>query len=70
MATARCCRRSLFGASRGTLHLSVRDLAQAMIRAAIAHGKHKARSGRADPNWTDWYAECMAREQSGEELPQ
>jgi hypothetical protein len=48
----------------------VRDLAQAMIRAAIAHGKHKARSGKANPNWADWYAEYMAREQSGEEPPQ
>jgi hypothetical protein len=22
------------------------------------------------PNWSDWYAEYMVREQSGEELPQ
>jgi catechol 2,3-dioxygenase-like lactoylglutathione lyase family enzyme len=53
-----------------TTYLSVRDLAQAMIRAAMAHGKHEARSGKADPNWPDWYAEYMVREQSGEELPQ
>jgi catechol 2,3-dioxygenase-like lactoylglutathione lyase family enzyme len=49
---------------------SVRDLAQAMMRAATAHGKHEARTGKADPNWPDWYAEYMVREQSGEELPQ
>jgi catechol 2,3-dioxygenase-like lactoylglutathione lyase family enzyme len=27
------------------------------------------RIGQADPNWPDWYAEYMVREQSGEELP-
>jgi catechol 2,3-dioxygenase-like lactoylglutathione lyase family enzyme len=53
-----------------TTYSSVRDLAQAMIRAATAHGKHEARTGKADPNWPDWYAEYMVREQSGEELPQ
>ena len=53
-----------------TTYSSVRDLAQAMIRAATAHGKHEARIGKADPNWPDWYAEYMVREQSGEELPQ
>jgi catechol 2,3-dioxygenase-like lactoylglutathione lyase family enzyme len=53
-----------------TTYSSVRDLAQAMTRAAMAHGKHEARTGKADPNWPDWYAEYMVREQSGEELPQ
>ena len=53
-----------------TTYSSARDLAQAMIRAAKAHGKHEERIGRADPNWPDWYAEYMVREQSGEELPQ
>jgi catechol 2,3-dioxygenase-like lactoylglutathione lyase family enzyme len=53
-----------------TTYSSARDLAQAMIRAATAHGKHEARIGKADPNWPDWYAEYMVREQSGEELPQ
>jgi len=37
--------------------------------AATAHGEHEARTGQADPNWPDWYAEYMVREQSGEELP-
>ena len=27
-------------------------------------------TGQADPNWPDWYAEYMVREQAGEELPQ
>jgi catechol 2,3-dioxygenase-like lactoylglutathione lyase family enzyme len=48
-----------------TTYSSVRDLAQAMIRAAMAHGKHEARIGKADPNWPDWYAEYMVREQAG-----
>jgi catechol 2,3-dioxygenase-like lactoylglutathione lyase family enzyme len=53
-----------------TTYSSARDLAQAMVRAAAAHGKHEARTGKADPNWPDWYAEYMVREQSGQELPQ
>lgn len=53
-----------------TSYSSARDLAQAMIRAAKAHGQHEARIGKADPNWPDWYAEYMVREQSGEPLPQ
>ena len=53
-----------------TTFASARDLAQAMIRAAKAHGEHEARIGKADPNWPDWYAEYMVREQSGEQLPQ
>ena len=46
------------------------DLASALRRAAAAHGRHEARTGQADPNWPDWYAEYMVREQAGEELPQ
>jgi catechol 2,3-dioxygenase-like lactoylglutathione lyase family enzyme len=57
-------------AAGGTTFSSVRDLAQAMRRASTAHGEHEARTGKADANWPDWYAEYMVREQSGEELPQ
>jgi catechol 2,3-dioxygenase-like lactoylglutathione lyase family enzyme len=46
------------------------DLASALRRAAAAHGKHEARTGQPDPNWPDWYAEYMVREQAGGELPQ
>jgi catechol 2,3-dioxygenase-like lactoylglutathione lyase family enzyme len=53
-----------------TTYTSVRDLEQALIRAAKAHGEHEKRIGQADPNWPAWYAEYMVREQSGEELPQ
>jgi catechol 2,3-dioxygenase-like lactoylglutathione lyase family enzyme len=52
-----------------TTYASAADLSQALQRAAAAHGKHEARIGQADPNWPDWYADYMVREQSGEELP-
>src|SRR5262249_28920102 len=53
-----------------TSYASVRDLANAMRRAAAAHGEHEKRIGAADANWPDWYAEYMVREQNGQELPQ
>ena len=52
-----------------TTYASAYDLAQAMTRAAKAHGEHEKRTGQTDPNWPGWYAEYMVREQSGEELP-
>jgi catechol 2,3-dioxygenase-like lactoylglutathione lyase family enzyme len=48
---------------------SASDLAEALRRAAAAHGEHEERIGAADPNWPDWYALYMIREQAGEELP-
>jgi len=56
--------------SATTTFASVSDLSRALQRAAVAHGKHEARMGQADPNWPDWYAEYMVREQNGKELPQ
>jgi catechol 2,3-dioxygenase-like lactoylglutathione lyase family enzyme len=53
-----------------TTYASAYDLAQAMMRAAKAHGQHEKRTGQSDANWPDWYAEYMVREQLGEELPQ
>jgi catechol 2,3-dioxygenase-like lactoylglutathione lyase family enzyme len=53
-----------------TTYASAPDLAQAMRRAAKAHGEHEKRTGQSDANWPDWYAEYMVREQSDEELPQ
>jgi catechol 2,3-dioxygenase-like lactoylglutathione lyase family enzyme len=52
-----------------TTFASVNDLASTLWRAAAAHGQHEARTGQADKNWPQWYAEYMVREQSGEELP-
>jgi hypothetical protein len=45
------------------------DLAGALRRAEAAHGEHERRTGEADPNWPDWYAEYMVAEQAGTELP-
>ena len=52
-----------------TSYASASDLAGAMRRASAAHGQHEARTGKADPNWPDWYAEYMVAEQAGEDLP-
>ena len=49
---------------------SANDLANAFRRASAAHGQHEARTGKADPNWPDWYAEYIVREQAGAALPQ
>jgi catechol 2,3-dioxygenase-like lactoylglutathione lyase family enzyme len=53
-----------------TTYASARELAQAMIRAATAHGKREGRSGEVDPRWLEWCAEYIVSEQSGGELPQ
>jgi catechol 2,3-dioxygenase-like lactoylglutathione lyase family enzyme len=52
-----------------TSYGSVNDLKAALVRAATAHGEHEKRIGAADPDWPAWYAEYMAREQSGAERP-
>jgi hypothetical protein len=52
-----------------TTYASAGDLSKALQRAAAAHGQHEARTGQADANWPDWYAEYMLCEQSGKELP-
>jgi len=53
-----------------TSYESAADLAEALRRAAAAHGEHEKRIGEEDPDWPDWYAEYMVRERAGEELPQ
>ena len=53
-----------------TSFASASDLSSALQRAAMAHGRHEKRIGKADANWPDWYAEYMVREQSGQELPE
>jgi hypothetical protein len=52
-----------------TTYGSVDELADALRRAAAAHGKHEERTGEADADWPAWYALYMARERAGEELP-
>ena len=52
-----------------TVFASTADLADALRRAAAAHGEHEKRTGEADANWPDWYADYMVREQAGVEPP-
>jgi hypothetical protein len=52
-----------------TTYESADDLADALRRAAAAHGEHEQRTGQADPEWPAWYALYMVRERAGEELP-
>jgi catechol 2,3-dioxygenase-like lactoylglutathione lyase family enzyme len=52
-----------------TTFTSSTELAAAFRRASAAHGEHEKRTGKADPNWPDWYAEYMVQEQAGKPLP-
>jgi catechol 2,3-dioxygenase-like lactoylglutathione lyase family enzyme len=52
-----------------TTFTSQADLAAALRRAAAAHGEHEKRTGAHDANWPDWYADYIAREQAGQQLP-
>ncbi len=52
-----------------TTFVASSDLAAALRRAAAAHGAHEKRIGGPDPNWPDWYADFIVREQSGREPP-
>src|SRR4051794_13341419 len=40
-----------------TTFASANDLAAALRRAGAADGQHEARTGQADKNWPEWYAE-------------
>jgi catechol 2,3-dioxygenase-like lactoylglutathione lyase family enzyme len=50
------------GVSALAAYDSVAGLADALRRAAAAHGKHEEETGKADPDWPDWYAQYMADE--------
>jgi catechol 2,3-dioxygenase-like lactoylglutathione lyase family enzyme len=52
-----------------TSFASIEDLADALRRAAAAHGEHEARIGHKDVDWPQWYADYMVAEQAGAELP-
>jgi catechol 2,3-dioxygenase-like lactoylglutathione lyase family enzyme len=56
--------------SGDTAFASAGDLSRALRRAEAAHAQHEARIGRPDPNWSDWYADYLVREQAGDQLPQ
>ena len=56
--------------SNETTFASVGDLANALRRAAVAHGEHEKRLGGGyDTGWPDWYAAYMVAEQAGTPLP-
>ena len=44
---------------------SAGELAQALRRAAAAHGRHEEEIGHADADWPTWYAQYMVDEQAG-----
>jgi hypothetical protein len=50
----------------GTQYDSAPELAEALRRAAAAHGEHEKEIGHADANWPDWYAQYMVDEQSAQ----
>jgi catechol 2,3-dioxygenase-like lactoylglutathione lyase family enzyme len=52
-----------------TTFASTADLASALRRAEAAHGEQERRTGKRDEDWPTSYAEYMAREQAGDELP-
>jgi hypothetical protein len=52
-----------------TTYASVNDLANALTRAAAAHGEHEKITGEYDKEWPAWYAAYMVAEAAGEELP-
>ncbi len=55
--------------SKTTKYDGAATLADAMRRAAAAHGEHEKLTGEHDEQWPDWYAEYMVRDAAGEELP-
>jgi hypothetical protein len=44
---------------------SASDLARALRRAAGAHLDPQRQTGRPDPDWADWYARYIERDQAG-----
>jgi catechol 2,3-dioxygenase-like lactoylglutathione lyase family enzyme len=48
---------------------SAAGLADALRRAAAAHGRHEEQLGHPDPDWPGWYAQYMVDEQTGQPGP-
>ncbi len=52
-------------------YASADDLAEALRRAAAAHGEHEKRhGGEYDEQWPAWYASYMVADRTGQELPE
>ena len=47
-----------------TTYTSAAELADALKRAAAAHGVHEEETGLADAEWPIWYADYMVRERA------
>ncbi len=45
---------------------SASHLADALTRAAAAHGVHEAETGEADPDWPIWYSAYIDQEQNNQ----
>jgi catechol 2,3-dioxygenase-like lactoylglutathione lyase family enzyme len=56
-------------ATSGATFTSPVELAASLRRAEAAHAEHEKRMGHPDPDWPDWYAEYIVREQTGTPLP-
>jgi hypothetical protein len=48
---------------------SATDLAEALRRAAAAHGRHEEQIGHPDPDWPEWYAQYMVQERTADSEP-
>ena len=48
---------------------SADELAEALRRAAAAHGRHEEQIGHPDADWPDWYAQYLVDEQTGHSGP-
>jgi len=48
-----------------TAYESATELAQALRRAAAAHGRHEEEIGHADADWPTCYAQYLVDEQAG-----
>jgi catechol 2,3-dioxygenase-like lactoylglutathione lyase family enzyme len=55
--------------TNNTTFNSVPEFANALQRAAAAHGQHEERIGRRDEDWPNWYAEYIIREQVRQQAP-
>jgi predicted enzyme related to lactoylglutathione lyase len=57
------------GRVTGASFADASELAEALRRAAAAHGEHEERTGEYDAEWPAWYAAYVVAEATGAELP-